>query len=111
MSKTIFMLTVIVILLVSAFGLYSLSYINEETIEITVKDKYIKRNSDDDMYLVVDENNDTYKITDLSFIGKWNSTDLYNQLDIGKKYRITVTGIRNHFLSEYKNINKVEEIK
>lgn len=88
---------------------YKITYGNVQTLEITVKDKYIKRSgSEKDKYLVVDTEGNTYQITDLTFKGKWNSTDLYNQLDIGQTYKIETSGIRNGFLSLYSNINKVE---
>lgn len=92
---------------------YKTTYGNVQTIEITIKDKYIKRSSgksSSDKYLVVDTDKNTYEITDLGFIGKWNSTDLYNELEAGKKYKITTSGIRNQFWSMYPNINKIEEI-
>ena len=85
-----------------------IGYTNEQTIEITVKDKYIKQ-SKDSKYIVVDTNGNAYEITDLTFKGKFNSTDIYNQIEIGKTYIITMTGKRIHFLSMYPNINKVEE--
>lgn len=88
----------------------TIEYQNEETIEIVVKDKYIKRDGKSDIYLVASEAGDTYKITDLLWKGKFNSTDLYNQLDIGSKYKITVTGVRLQYFSMYKNINKIEKI-
>lgn len=88
----------------------TVEYQNEETIEITVKDKYIKRSVDDDLYLVAGDNGETYKIEDLIWKGKFNSTDLYNQLEIGSKYKITATGIRLQYFSMYKNINKIEKI-
>lgn len=88
------------------------TYGNQKTIEITVKDKYIKRSgSEDDKYLVVDTDGNTYEITDLTWLGKWNSTDLYNQLEINNKYKIETSGIRNGFLSLYPNINKIEKIE
>ena len=93
---------------------YKTTYGNVQTLEITVKDKYIKKSSgkgNGDKYLIVDTEKNTYQITDLTFIGKWNSTDLYNELEIGKKYKITTSGIRNQFWSMYPNINKVEKIK
>lgn len=93
---------------------WKITYGNTQTIEITVKDKYIKRSGDsssNDKYLVVDTENNTYQITDLTFLGKWNSTDLYNKLDVNKKYKITTSGIRNQFLSMYPNINKIENIE
>ena len=93
---------------------WKITYGNVQTIEITVKDKYIKRSGNsesNDKYLVVDTENNTYEITDLTFIGKWNSTDLYNELDVGEKYKITISGVRNQFLSMYQNINKIEKIE
>lgn len=93
---------------------WKITYGNVQTIEITVKDKYIKRSGSsesNDKYLVVDTENNTYEITDLTFIGKWNSTDLYNELDVGEKYKITISGVRNQFLSMYQNINKIEKIE
>lgn len=102
----------IIILGILGFGIYcaTIDYQNEETIEITIKDKYIKKYNNNDTYLVVSENGETYKIEDLLFKGKFNSTDLYNQLDIGKTYKITITGIRLQYFSMYKNINKIEKI-
>ena len=99
----------IIILGLIGFVIYigTIDYQNEETIEITVKDKYIKRSGDDDLYLIAGDNGETYKIEDLLWKGKFNSTDLYNQLTVGEKYKITVTGIRLQYFSMYKNINKI----
>lgn len=101
----------IIILGLIGFAIYisTIDYQNEQTIEITVKDKYVKRSGDEDLYLVAGDNGETYKIEDLLWKGKFNSTDLYNQLTVGEKYKITVTGIRLQYFSMYKNINKVEE--
>lgn len=85
------------------------TYGNEQNIEITVKDKYIKRYNKEDIYLVVDNNGNTYKITDLLFLGKFNSTDLYNKLNIGSTYKIKTSGFRMQFFNEYPNINTLEE--
>ncbi len=102
---------VIILGLIGMFVYFAtIEYQNEETVEIVVKDKYIKRYSDEDTYLVVSEDGETYKIEDLLFKGKFNSTDLYNQLDIGKTYKITTTGIRLQYFSMYKNINKIEKV-
>lgn len=98
----------IIIIVVIAVVSINFGYGNEQNIEITVKDKYIKRYSKSDTYMVVDTNGNTYKITDMLFLGKFDSTDLYNQLEIGNTYKIKTTGYRNNFLSEYPNINKIE---
>lgn len=57
--------------------------------------------------IILVEDNNTYQITDLFFIGKFNSTDIYNSLDIGQVYLVEISGIRNYFFSWYKNINKI----
>lgn len=90
-------------------------YLNYQEKEIIVKDKYIKNEasgkSSRGVYYIVDNENNTYKISDLFFIFKFNSTDLYNSLDISHKYKIKTTGFRIQFFSMYENINEVEFIE
>ena len=105
---------IIGIIVGAVYWSWKVEYGNTQTIEIILKDKYIKRSgnsSTNDKYLIVDTENNTYQITDLTFLGKWNSTDLYNELEIGKQYKITTSGIRNQYLSMYPNINKIEKIE
>lgn len=113
MSEKILIL-IITLLLLTPLGLTiyvgTIDYRGEESLDITVQDKYIKRDKDRDLYLIFADNGETYKISDLLFKGKFNSTDLYNQCEIGERYKITITGKRNHFFSWYKNINKIEKI-
>ncbi len=85
----------------------TIRYSNNETIEITIKEKYIKNGEKSGKYLVVDTNKNTYEITDLFFKRKFNSTDIYNQLEIGKTYKVEVSGKRIHYFSMYRNINKI----
>lgn len=91
------------------FSFVGIEYRNNQVIEITIKDKYIKSGSKSGKYLIVDSNNNTYQVTDLLFKGKFNSTDIYNQLEIGKTYRVEISGKRIHIFSMYQNINKVIE--
>ena len=101
-------LLVILMLLFVLSGII-MGYLNSEEFEIIVSDKYVKGESG--QYFIIDENKNAYIIQDLLFKGKFNSTDLYNQMEIGKKYRIETTGYRIHFLSRYKNINKIYELE
>ena len=113
--KEIISIIIILFIIFSIFGLLIgttiIEYSNEEIIEIEIKEKYIKTENKSGRYYVVDKNNNTYKITDLFFKGKFNSTDLYNKIEINKKYKIKTTGKRIHFLSMYKNINEIIEEK
>ncbi len=105
--KTILVAIIVIIIGILFIKLMSIDYSNKEIIEMEVKDKYVKRIKEKDTYMVVDINNNTYKITDLMFIGKFNSTDIYNSLNIGHVYLVEITGVRNRFLSWYQNINKI----
>lgn len=90
-----------------------IKYGNNQTIEITIKDKYVKngKNGNSSKYLVVDTDNNTYEVTDLFLKGKFNSTDIYNALEIGKTYKVKTSGKRIHFFSIYPNINEIIEEK
>lgn len=110
----IFVFTIILIwfaIITTMIIVFISGYMFQKTEEITVKDKYVKFKSNDSKYLIVDTDNEAYEITDQFWIGKFNSTDIYNQLEIGKKYKIKIRGVRNHLFSKYKNIEKVEEVK
>lgn len=78
---------------------------NEEI--ITVTDKWIKRTNNKDLYMIGTEN-EVFKIEDNAFILKFNSSDIYSKIEIGKKYKIKTTGMRSNFLSWYRNINSIE---
>jgi hypothetical protein len=78
-------------------------YLNNKEITITVNDKYIKRSGEQDIYLVVDENKNTYKITDLFFKFKFDSTDLYNKLENIYFIDAMVTPIERYTESEDRN--------
>lgn len=52
---------------------------------------------------------DVYESTDSFVMWKFNSSGIYNKIEEGKTYKVTVVGWRNEFWSLYKNIIKVEE--
>lgn len=112
MKVYIWAIVVFIIVVVFVVGISMIGYSNTEEIKITVMDKYIKRSGDYDKYMVVDTLGNAYEISDLMFIGKFNSTDLYNQLKIGHTYIVSISGVRNNFFSMYKNINRIiEEVR
>lgn len=112
MEKIISIILIIIVLVIGVFipiGAVISGYCNEREIEITIKDKYVKNSGKTGKYLIVDKNNNAYEITDLLFKGKFNSTDLYNQLEINKTYTVKVTGARINIISMYPNINEIVE--
>ena len=73
---------------------------------IVVTDKMVK----DNRYLIY-ANDNVYEITDSWLMGRFNSSDLYGKIKVGKTYKIKVGGKRDHFLSVYPCIHEVEEVK
>lgn len=79
-----------------------------------VTDKGVKRKDDTDKYLIyaIDTEGDiqVYEITDSWVAGRFNSSDVYAGIEIGKTYEFTVAGDRNELMSWYPNIYEYEEI-
>lgn len=117
--KKLKLIILIIVLISSLFILSGCSTNEVETNEVSdnqnnaseeivlVKDKWVKRTEERDLYMIGTEN-EVFKIEDNLFIGKFNSSDLYNQIEIGKQYKIKTTGVRNNFMSWYRNINSIE---
>lgn len=80
----------------------------------TVTDKGIKNKNKDSKYLVYckDEDGHTavYEVTDSMVYGRFNSSDVYAEIEIGKTYEFTVGGDRSEFWSWYPNIYECKEI-
>jgi hypothetical protein len=81
----------------------------------TVIDKDIKHSRNTtDKYLVFckDKNGSpvVYEITDSLVAGRFNSSDVYASIEIGKTYEFTVAGDRNELMSWYPNIYELKEI-
>ena len=83
-------------------------------IEATVTDKGIKSVSkSEDMYLVYTKTADgveVFQITDSWLAGRFDSSDVYASIEVGKTYKFGVRGERNEFMSWYPNIYEFEEI-
>lgn len=89
---------------------------SERTVTITVMKVESHCNGSDCKYLVFTKNADgtpgtVYEDTDAWEFGKFNSSDVYAQLQSNHTYKADVEGWRNGFLSWYPNILSVEEVK
>ncbi|MBO5138704.1 MAG: hypothetical protein J6B89_03580 [Bacilli bacterium] len=97
--------TIIGIIVLICFICFQFNYGNEKEVTCTIEDKWIKRASkSSDVYLVSCDDQ-VYKVSDLLFKGKFDSSNIYAKLKIGKKHRLTVTGYRFGWFSSYQNIN------
>ena len=73
------------------------------------KQGFIVVDSADDLLLVTTDG-ESYLNEDNFWFGKWNTRDLFNQLKVGGKYKITYYGWREPFYSTFPNILSVEEV-
>lgn len=87
---------------------------NRREIVATVTDKEVKNKKDESKYLVFtkDKNgeNQVFEITDALFAWRFDSSDTYAGIEIGKTYAFDVGGSRNKLFSWYPNIYGYREV-
>ena len=93
---------------------YPIAYkFSKETIKIKVKDKERSIDGTGDSikgkYIVFAEG-EVFENTDSYLFGKFGSSNIQNQLDLGQTYEIVVAGWRVPFLSWYRNIISIEAV-
>ena len=86
---------------------WSVTYESKHYETIVVKEKTIGIGGNNS-YLIYTEK-DVYEVQDLLLIGFFNSSDVYNQIEVGDTIRVKVYGQRVPFLSAYKNIVEVQK--
>ena len=108
-KRNILIIVLIVIILGVLIFLLSIVYdisfaltTGKET--ITVEEKWVKYHGEDAKYLVSSTNGQVFQITDTFWKWRWNSSNLYAQLEPDKEYAIVTQGWRFPFFSDYKNI-------
>lgn len=111
----LFTVPLVILSLIAIPTIYTIaSYNNTNTYTVTVADKETKKNSDSSKYLVFTklENGEVkvFEITDALFAWRFNSSDIYAEMDIGETYEIRTIGFRIPFLSTYENIMEFERV-
>lgn len=106
-----FLIIIVLLLFLIVFPI--VQNFNEQTYTITVTDKERINDSDSSKYLVFGKtpNGETmvFENTDALLRGKFDSSNIYGNLEIGKTYELTVVGFRVPFLSWYQNIINYSE--
>lgn len=92
------------IVLMILFAFYPL--FTQADVSITVKDKERITQGENSRYLVWSEEGEVYENTDYWLLGKFNSSDLYGELEEGKTYECHVAGLRIPIFSKYRNLIK-----
>lgn len=78
---------------------------------IKIKNKYIKYNKtglDKNSYMITDNNNNIYLISNKWWFFQFNNEEIWNNIEKNKKYKIKGYGKRITFLNMYPNIYSVE---
>ena len=116
---------VLILIIAIIAGDFIISKATRQTIVATVTDKDIKKEPNNssskedkkeskDVYMVYtkDENGEVhvFKNEDTWYYFKFNSSDVYAEIEIGKTYEFDVYGLRIPFFSSYQNIIKVKEV-
>nr|DAN27518.1 MAG TPA: Protein of unknown function (DUF1523) [Caudoviricetes sp.] len=109
--STIISWTITAIIILAVLSLpFLYVYCTQRNHEITVKktERIVSPDGKSSKYLIYAEDG-VYENTDNVFRMKFNSADVYNQLQNGKTYMCDTYGSRVPFLSIYPNIVKCEE--
>ncbi|MCM1276763.1 MAG: DUF1523 family protein [Lachnospiraceae bacterium] len=106
---------VVVLIIIASIGFEIACNTHESTYTITVTDKervtegsssrYLVFSTDDNSNILVFENTDTF------WRGKWNSSNVQGELQVGQKYQITTIGFRVPIFSMYENIISVSLVE
>lgn len=113
--KTDLKIAGLLLLLCMFGGLFYIPHLYRDTYAVTVTEKVVKRYDKSDKYLIFTQTANgeemVFENTDSVFEGKFNSSDIYGQLKVNRKYHIKVYGWRIPFFSAYQNIVSVKEDK
>ena len=102
---------IILIIILCSIGSCSIKESNERTVNVTVTDKGVKNYKNQSKYLIYCKNEneeiEVYEITDSIFQSKFNSSDIYGSIEVGKEYTFVIRGTRIGITSTYPNIVEV----
>ena len=105
-TKVIASLVVLGVLFGGSF-LYTAATEGEVTATVTKSENDCR--GKDRVYIIFTDQ-EVLKNDDSLWYLKYNSSDFYNEIKVGKKYHFTVYGWRVPFLSWYRNVVDYEEI-
>jgi len=104
----IIVIILILFAIIFAIGFNINWYNSQEIVTITVENKDIKAGNKSSKYLIWTKENEVFENVDSFLFGKFNSSDLYGQIEVGKTYKVLVAGFRIPFWSMYRNIIRFE---
>lgn len=108
-SVFIVVIVALVIIFSIVFAIIRSTHHEQVTFKVNKSERVVDRGGKSSRYLVYTDNG-VYQNTDSLINGKFDSSDVYNQIQAGHKYSCDVTGWRNGFMSWYPNIVSCKEI-
>lgn len=86
---------------------------HDYTVLVTGKERVVEGRSSKYLIYCRTDDNDVLVLenTDNMYRGKWNSSDIYGEIESGKTYHFNVVGCRIPFLSWYENILTIKSIE
>lgn len=103
------LICILSILLLIALSIECIAPFCEDIVQVKVNEKAVSIRSDESVYLIMTDR-EVFENTDDLLIAKFNSSDVYASIKVGKKYKMVVYGFRIPFLSMYRNIRSVDEV-
>lgn len=117
MKKATVIFLVILFAVLGTFGTVN-SFNHVSHVEGKVTDKVVKVDSSTkhphSVYLVfveTDKGTQVFEVTDSIMMGRYDSSNVYGSIKIGKTYKMKVRGYRMPLLSSYENIDTFTEVK
>ena len=108
--RVLIILLLIPFLIVGFKAFLAYMTVDEITAKVLDKERIITSGGHSSYYLVFTDK-ETFMNADCWFRLKFNSSDLQGFIQRGKVYKFVVYGFRIPFLSKYRNILKVTELK
>lgn len=118
MKKIIFLPIIAVVVFIGLmFTNLPYQWLTQRTLEnVLIKDKQISTETEKETgkvistYLIYTDQG-VYRNDDAFWFWKFDSSDFYGDLDVGKRYDIKVYGLRIPFLSMYPNIVRMKPVQ
>lgn len=91
-------------------SVYPSTHHTQRTFTVNKTENVATNGSNGHEYLIYTDQG-TFKDVDSVLNRKYNSSDLYGQIEAGKKYSCDTTGFRFQFTSDYPNLISCTEVK
>lgn len=98
----------IAIIGLSIFGTAVFTYSTIFKKDILIKEKYITHSNGSSNYMVVDQNDNLFRVSRCLWLLKFDNAETWNQLKINNSYTVNGYGFRFPFFRIYPNIISIE---